>query len=324
MRLVLLGTLACEQEAVVRRKLVTTPDVLAIPDDAPDEVRRQALELADVAITMRYDRSMPPVPKLGLLQVGGTGFDAVALDYLPPGCVVANAYGHEDAVAEYVVLSMLLWSTRFLDAQRSFRAGSWELGGRTGGPLVDELGGKTVGLIGFGHIGRAVVQRLQGFGVRIVVVTRTVPPNAPGVDWLAPYAMVDRLVAESDFVVVACGLGPETDRLIDARRLSIMKPTGVLINVSRGAIVDEEALFRALERRTIGGAVIDTWYQYPTSEDPSPRPSRFPFHELSNLLMTPHSSAWTKEMIERRWTSIAGNVDRFFRGEPILNVVWRA
>jgi phosphoglycerate dehydrogenase-like enzyme len=323
MRLVLLGTLACEQEVTVRRMLATHPEIALVPDDAGAELRRTALAAADAAITMRYDRSMPTAPRLGLLQIGGTGLDAIDLGYLPPGCAVANAYGHEDAVAEYAVLAMLLASTRFLDRERSFREGSWALGGRTGGPLVDELGGKTVGVIGYGHIGRALARRLGGFGVRLIVATRTLPPNADHPGWIQGLDAVDRLLPESDFVVIACGLGPETLNLIDARRFRVMKPTAVLINVSRGVIVDEAALYEALRDRVIRGAVIDTWYRYPTPEDPAPRPSRFPFHELPNILMTPHSSAWTKEMIERRWSSITDNVDRFFTGRPLHDVVHR-
>jgi phosphoglycerate dehydrogenase-like enzyme len=237
--------------------------------------------------------------------------------------VVANAYGHEAAVAEYSILAMLLMSTRFLDAERTFRHGSWALGGRTGGPLRGELGGKTVGLIGYGHIGRALAARLTGFGVRLIVATRTVPAEPGRAEWIRGLDAVDRLLGESDFVVIACGLGPETANLIDARGFGLMKPTAVLINVSRGAIVDEAALYHALRSEAIGGAVIDTWYRYPTPDDPAPRPSRFPFHELGNLLMTPHSSAWTAEMIERRWTSITDNVDRFFTGRQVHHVVHR-
>jgi phosphoglycerate dehydrogenase-like enzyme len=134
---------------------------------------------------------------------------------------------------------------------------------------------------------------------------------------------VDELLAESDFVVIACGLGRETRGLIDERRLGLMRPAAVLVNVSRGAIVDEGALYSALRDRRIGGAIIDTWYRYPSADDPEPRPSRFPFHELPNLFMTPHSSAWTTGMIDRRWGAICANVDRVARGLEPVNIVHR-
>jgi phosphoglycerate dehydrogenase-like enzyme len=322
-RLVLLGTLACEQEAVLRRKLHSALEILPVPDPAPDPDRRAALEAAELMITLRYDRSMPRAPLLRFVQAGGAGYDEIELSYLPPGTVVANAYGHEEAVAEYVLLAMLLWSTRFLEIERSFRAGSWALGGRTGGPLRDELGGKTVGLIGFGRIARAVARRARAFAARVIACARTVPAAAE-LAWGGPLGAVDQLLAESDFVVIASGLGPETSGLLDRSHLARMKPTGVLVNVSRGAIVDEEALYRALEGGAIGGAVIDTWYRYPTPAEPEVRPSRFPFHELPNVHMTPHSAAWTAGMIDRRWTMIAENIDRVARGEAPVNVVYRA
>jgi len=323
MRLVLLGDLACEQELIVRAKLTMPIDVVPVPAGAADPVRRAALADAGAAITMRYDRTMPPAPNLKLLQVGGTGWDDIDVTYLPAGAVVCNAYGHETAVAEYVMLAMLLWCTGFLEAERSFRRGSWALGGRTGGPLVDELAGRTVGLLGYGHIGREVARRARAFGARIAACTRRPPDSAPGLAWIRALDAVDQLLAESDFVVIACGLGPETRGLFDERRFRSMRPTGVLINVSRGAIVDEAALYDALRYRIIGGAIIDTWYRYPTPAEPDVRPSRFPFHELPNVFMTPHSSAWTKGMIERRWTTIVTNVESVAAGREPVNIVHR-
>ncbi len=319
----LLGSLACEQHATLVGKLRTPLEIVPVPDDAPDPVRREALASAELMITLHYDDGMPPAPRLRFVQAGGTGYDGIDVRRLPPGTVVANAYGHGEAVAEYVLLSLLLSGTRFLAAERSFRAGSWALGGRTGGPLGEELGGKTVGLIGYGQIGRAIVPRARAFGARVVACARRVGP-APGLAWLRPLGALPALYAESDFVVVASGLGPETEGLIDAESFRAMRPTAVLINVSRGPIVAEEALYRALVDRTIAGAVIDTWYRYPTPEAPDLRPSRFPFHELDNVLMTPHCSAWTRGMIDRRWTEIADNIDRVARGEAPRNVVYRS
>ena len=108
--------------------------------------------------------------------------------------------------------------------------------------------------------------------------------------------------------------------LVGRAQFALMKPSAVLINVGRGAIVEEEALFEALKSHRIRGATIDAWYgSYPSKDTPRVPPSRFPFHELENLYMTPHTSAWTTGMIDRRWTGIADNLDRFARGEPLRN-----
>jgi phosphoglycerate dehydrogenase-like enzyme len=129
------------------------------------------------------------------------------------------------------------------------------------------------------------------------------------------------MLPECDFVVLAAALGPETEGLFDARRLGCMKRSAFLVNIARGAIVDEEALYRALCDRTIAGAALDVWWQYPNAAAPERRPSRFPFHELPNVIMTPHCSGWTDGMVARRWAEVADNLDRFVRGAPLINRV---
>jgi phosphoglycerate dehydrogenase-like enzyme len=109
--------------------------------------------------------------------------------------------------------------------------------------------------------------------------------------------------------------------LIDARRLALMKGSAFLVNIARGAVVDEDAIYAALRDRVIGGAALDVWWQYPNAAEPDRRPSRYPFHELPNVVMTPHCSGWTEGMVARRWAEVAGNINRFVRGEPLENVV---
>ena len=322
-RVALLGPIACEQEALLRSKLTSPVAVAAFPGPEWSAECVAGLARADILVTLRYHRSMPPVPKVRFVQVAGAGCDEIDFDRLPAGAIVSNAFGHEDAVAEYVILAMLLWCTRFAEAERTFRAGSWARSGRTGSPPVEEVGGKTVGIIGYGHIGRAVARRAGALGARVLVCTRSRDVGPAAVRHVGDLAHVDALLRESDFVVLCCPLVPETSGLIDARRLGLMRENAVLINVARGQLVDERALFEALQARTIAGAILDTWYHYPTPENPNPAPSRFPFHELSNVYMTPHSSAWTTQMLSRRWGTIADNIDRVVRGEIPHNVVAR-
>jgi phosphoglycerate dehydrogenase-like enzyme len=134
---------------------------------------------------------------------------------------------------------------------------------------------------------------------------------------------LDRMLGECDIVVLSCALTPETMGLIDGRRLAVMKRSAFLINLARGPIAEEQALYRALRDGVIGGAALDTWWRYPSPDDPAPRPSRYPFHELANVIMTPHCSPRTDGTIERRSRDVARNIDRFVRGEPLQNVVTR-
>ena len=111
-----------------------------------------------------------------------------------------------------------------------------------------------------------------------------------------------------------------TRGLIGERELALMKPTARLINVARAEILDEDALYRALAERRIAGAALDVWYRYPKEPGPT-LPARQPFHELDNVLMTPHVSGWTEGMLEARAALIAENIQRTARGEPPLNLI---
>ena len=132
---------------------------------------------------------------------------------------------------------------------------------------------------------------------------------------------LNELLAVSDFVLLALPLDSSTTGLIGERELKRMKSSAVIINVARGALIDEAALFTACKEHRIGGAIIDTWYRYPAQGSDQGEPSRMPFRDLENVIMTPHASAWTEGLRPRRCRMIAQNLDRLARGDPLLNVV---
>jgi phosphoglycerate dehydrogenase-like enzyme len=150
---------------------------------------------------------------------------------------------------------------------------------------------------------------------------RTRPSDLRSIDAYYPLDRLDAFLAECDFVILSIALTPETAGLIDARRLALMRRDAVLVNLARGPVVDERALYEALTGGTIAGAVIDVWWRYPDAADPNPRPSAYPFHALPNVMMTPHSSQWTEQMMDRRWDMIVANLRRLHRGEPLRDVV---
>ncbi|MFT5394683.1 MAG: phosphoglycerate dehydrogenase-like enzyme, partial [Gammaproteobacteria bacterium] len=187
--------------------------------------------------------------------------------------------------------------------------------------------GKRVGCIGFGHIAREATKRLEPFGVDIWARTRSpekVDKAACAPKNVGPITELDSMLEACEFIIVTCPLTEQTRGLIDARRLALMGANSVLINVARGPIVDENALYEALSERVIGGAVIDTWYDYP---DPSGnpesehRPSTLPFHTLDNITMSSHASGWTDALFQRRFDVIADNLERLRKGEPLHNIL---
>ena len=320
MKVVFYGSLIHHLPPTLLAKVKTPWEVERfLESDAKDDFAR-ALAQADVLISLVWNASFPPAPKLKLLQSPGTGVDFIDFQAVPPGLRVCNCYGHAEGTAEYVLLALLLWcQTSFVPSDASFRREhSWRYSGRVNGPIMGELYGKTVGIVGLGAIGRAVAERLQGFGARVLGCNRT-RREVPHVDAQYPLERIDAFLAQCDYVVIAAALAPETERLFDAKRFAAMKPSAVLVNVGRGQIADEDALWRALKERRIRGATLDVWYAYPRQDDLSVAPSKYPFHELDNVWMTPHIAAWTTGMVERRWSEIARNLDSLARGEPLLH-----
>lgn len=278
---------------------------------------------ADVFVGPRFTAAMGRASdRLRLVHVGGAGYDGIDADALPAGAVCANTYHHETSIAEYVAATTVIVRRQLLVQDRELRAGHWASSvyePQRSQPSA--LDGATVGIIGYGHIGARTWQVMRAFGASGVAVTRR-PLDAAreGLAWTAGLDGLDRLLAESDVIVVCLPLTPDTRHIIAARQLAAMKPDAVLVNVSRGPLVDPEALYAALSAKRIGGAVIDVWYQYP-SGGAHAEPSPLPFGTLDNVLLTPHISGVTRQTFQGRVRDIAANVSRLVAGEPLRNVV---
>ncbi len=264
----------------------------------------------------------PETPRLKLFQIPWTGHEWTCAQRMPKGVPVCNVFEHETSIAEYVLLAMLEWKIGLRHMDAAFRARGWDEREVASGPVHGEVRGATLGIIGYGHIGHEVAVRARAFGMKVVGIRRSLPPCPPELEWLGTMARLDDLLAVSDFVLVACDLNAETRGLIDAGRLAQMKPTGVIINVARGKIIDEAALYEALKERRIGGAVIDVWYNYNEPGKPEVWPSNHPFQELDNVICSAHECGWTEEQIGRRWDFVAENLARVMRGEPPENLLY--
>ena len=220
-------------------------------------------------------------------------------------------------------MGAMLALTRELGAlDAALRRGIWESQWAVGvAPPAPwpELAGKTLGILGYGRIGQCLARRAQAFDMAVVAIRRSAMPPDGLAELRAPEAL-DDVLARSDYLAITMPLTSDTRGLLGARELGLMKPTAVLVNPARAEIVDEDALYEALAARRIAGAALDVWYRYPTAAGATP-PARRPFHELPNVLMTPHVSGWTEGMLEARAKLIAENVGRVARGEPPINPV---
>ncbi|TWD74739.1 phosphoglycerate dehydrogenase-like enzyme [Kribbella amoyensis] len=262
------------------------------------------------------------MPRLRLVHVTGAGVDKIPP--LPSGVQLANTFHHGRSIAEHVMMTAMMLLRRVLRSEADLRRGVWQ------NAMVDQeypfggvLAGRTLGVVGFGEIGATVARLGAAMGMTIRTVRRR--PEAPlpaGLDvaWVGRDDQLHELLAASDVVVVTVPLSDATRGLIDAAALASMKPTAILINVARGAVVDEQALYDALETGTIAGAGIDVWWRNPR-EPGNPPPSHLDFTELSNVVLTPHQSGHTAEVFAGRAVDITDNVDALADGRPLRNLV---
>lgn len=280
---------------------------------------------ADVLVSMGFTPSMAEAaPRLRLVQVPGAGLDRIDRTVMRPGLRLANAYGHEAGIAEYIMGAMLSLTRSFGSLDASLRKGQWDSQWAVGTPTPPpspELAGKTLGILGFGHIGEALARRAAAFDMRVCAVRRQAQKEVPaGVSFVGGPDRLDEVLRSADYLAITLSLSPDTRNLLDDRRLHLMKPSAYLINVARAEIIDEGALYRALSGGKLAGAALDVWYRYPTAPGPT-LPANQPFHELGNVILTPHVSGWTEGMLEARAKLIAGNIERTARGERPLNEI---
>lgn len=290
-----------------------------IPFGGQDDAAMAALLAdADVFVSGAYKAAWKPAGgRLRLIHSTGAGVDGIHFPSVPVGCVVCNVYGHERAVAEQAFMHLLALHKGLFRLDAALRQGDW----LPGQPYLPEMIGRHLLILGAGQIGQALVRWGRFLGMEVTVLTRNPAAGrvGPGVRALGGLNELSAYLPQADFVVVAIPAAPGTVDLISAREFGMMKRTACIVNVGRGPVINEEALYEALRTRRIAGAGLDVWYQYPSAPGQIQRPARLPFHELDNIIMTPHKP--TTETMAYRWRAIAGNIARLVSGEPLVRVV---
>ena len=287
----------------------------------------------DFILTPGNFAALMAAPNLKLVAQPWVGTDWLDPGFLPKGLMVCNAGGHAASMAEHVMASILEHAIELRTQHADMLVGRWYRSGRNSAPDArhGHLNGKTLGLVGFGEIARAVVRRANAFNMNCCAVARSAREQTPdGLDWIGTQAELPRLLNESDYIALTCDLNAETEGMIDADAFALMKPTAYLINVARGEVIVEKALYTALKERRIDGAALDTWYRYPgTVENAEPDPDRggpfqgsqYDFNALDNVLLTPHSSAHTFDADEGRYVSIAKSLREYAQGQTPKRLV---
>lgn len=287
--------------------------VLAPPDfGALALLRHEAVELCDdpahadaVLLAPRYGSRLielwPELANVRWIHTLAAGVESLPFDLLRSSDVVlTNSRGlYADALGEFAIAAMLWFAKDLRRMLRNQEQRHWE-------PFtIERLEGQTAGIIGYGGIGHAVAQRAAALGMHVLTIRRRQELGDP---------TIEDVLAQSDYVVMSTPLTPDTRQLLSRERIALMKASAVLINVSRGATVDEDALVDALRDRRIRGAALDVF-------EVEPLPPEHPFWQLDNVLLSPHTADHAADAHQRAMQFFIENLRRFRAGESLENVV---
>ena len=255
-------------------------------------------------------------PNLRWVHSRSAGLDGVVCPAMVESPVVlTNGRGvFSQSLGEFALGAILYFAKDFRRMIRNQEAGSWE-------PFdIVEVAGQTVGILGYGDIGRAVAARVRAMGMRVLAVKRhpASPDHAgPLAEQVFPPARRLEMIAQSDYIVAAAPLTPVTRGLIGEAEFQAMKPTAVVINLGRGPVIDEAAMLRALTGKRIKGAALDVF-------DTEPLPAGHAFYGLDNVLLSPHCADHTPDWTEQGMRFFLAQFQRFSAGQPLENVVDKA
>ncbi|MGQ4892796.1 MAG: 2-hydroxyacid dehydrogenase [Candidatus Njordarchaeia archaeon] len=255
--------------------------------------------------------------KLKFIQTLSAGLDNIPFHAIPKHVIVAsNAGGNAKIVAEHALALILSALKNIPKHDRLMRKGTWnrKIQGRM-------LSGKTVGIVGFGNIGKELAKMLKCFNVKIYAINRTGKTDMD-VDYIGKIENLDNVLKNSDIIILALPLTKKTRHLITMRELNMLKKDAIIVNVARGPIIKEEDLYNYLKENPNVTAALDVWWTYP--EKPIEKhEQRYPFHKLENVIMTPHIAGFSREITRDVMKHAAENVKRFLIGTKPKNIAKR-
>jgi phosphoglycerate dehydrogenase-like enzyme len=288
-------------------------DLLAQLDQYPVEIFLGTVPSSAVLARARH---------LRLIQIPWNGLDNAGLPVeCDPQIQICNSHSNATAAAELAV-SLMLALLKFIPLHdAALRQNQWR---RPGGTLPfrppEPLAGKSIGIAGYGHIGNEIRKMLAGFAVSVTALNQTGCDRFQSGIPVFPATQLAAFLAGCDVLFLALPLTAKTRDFISAPEFSQMKKNCYLINISRAALVNEEALYHALESGALAGAALDCWYTDPERGASFAVPSRFPFQKLENVVLSPHRGGFLKGQLPH-FSDVIDNLNRFAEGRPLINVV---
>ncbi len=285
---------------------------------AAEEDRRKLIANADVILAVNFRRDIredeiPLLTKAKLIQITLAGADVIHFAALPPGIIICNNGGaYSESIAEHAIGMMLALARNFLPRHRELSGGIFDQ------KIVHKmLQGSTLGIVGFGGIGKRTAELASGFGMKILAINSSGRTDRR-VEFIGTLADLEKLLRESDFLLLSVALNKKTRGMIGAKELATMKPDAVLVNVARGDLIDEKNLYEHLKTHPQFKAGIEAWwiepFNYPKFE------VHYPFFELDNVLGSPHNSYLIDGTQMVALDRALENILRFSAGKPLMNV----
>lgn len=287
----------------------------------------------DVMVGWRPSRELlEEAPRLGLFINPGIGVQHVLPLFRSfrssRSIILANSHGNAGATAQHAVAMLLCLTNKILPHHQWMAEGKWRTGDQENPSIL--LRNEKVGLLGYGHVNRAVHQLLSGFPLSFYVLRRhAMPPtaykNTHQLTLAGIYHQQDihEFLNQVNIVMCALPLTERTEGILSEKELRLIGPNGLLVNVGRGPVIDEKSLFLALKQKLIRGAAVDVWYNYQPEPDGNNRkyPYNYPFHTLENIIMSPHRAASPFDD-PGRWDDVIENIRRYSRGaDQFLNKI---
>ena len=299
---------------------------LSYLDGMTEAEQADVLRQAEVLIGLRLSREVPAgalqsAPGLRFIQMLSAGLDSLDFDAIAPDIMVAGnvgAYAHP--IAEHVMAMVLSLAKRLPQENAALARGEWNRGEGDRAAPNATLDGAVCAILGYGGIGRAVAGLMRAFGPRIHAINSSGRTGDP-VEFCGTLDDLDLVLAAADVLVIGIPLTAGTRGLIGARELGLMKPGAILVNVARGPIVDEQALYEHLRANPRFSAGIDAWWDEPRGG--APFRTSYPFFELPNLLGSPHNSGDVPGIMHHAARQAAGNVRRYLLGDAVSGVARR-
>ncbi|MCG3226639.1 MAG: hypothetical protein H7645_06955 [Candidatus Heimdallarchaeota archaeon] len=312
-----------ESEKAIREILDESAE-LVIFNDLNEDDKEVALSQAEIILGFSLsEEQLQKAKNLKFQQTFATGVDRHQLKiFKERGIVFSNNHGHAFIIAEFGFAMLNAASKELLQNDQLLRKGDWHPRKYNSVTLFN----KTLLFLGYGEIAKSFKKFVEPFKMKFIAVKKSKTSDDSDVKIYLPEEKLEA-ISQADFIFNSLPKTPKTINFLDKEEFEVMKPDTIVINVGRGDTINDEALYNALKDKKIKGAAIDTWYIYPDKrggEDQEPMPcypSKFPFHELDNIIMSPHRAWATDLQLFEITKNLLLNINRFIREEKLVNIV---